>query len=61
MDDQTPTPIVKPCPHCGAGYDVAHRTSGDTVLCPHCGKWFTVLFRPGGVVYTTPALPPVGR
>ena len=59
MEDQTPTLLLKPCPHCGAQYDVSHRTSGDTVLCPACDKWFTVLFRPGGVVYTTPTVPPV--
>lgn len=64
MPDPTPTQppaLVKPCPHCGTGYDVSHRTLGDVVLCPSCDKWFTVLFRPGGVVYTTPAVPSVGN
>lgn len=61
MDSPTIPPIVKPCPHCGAGYDVSHRISGDTVLCPACGKWFAVYFRAGGVVYTTPAVPPLAH
>ena len=61
MDNPTIPPIVKPCPHCGAGYDVSHRISGDTVLCPACDRWFTVYFRAGGVVYLSPAVPPLAH
>ena len=52
--------MIAPCPHCGAEYDCAARTSGDVVWCRACDKWSTVRHQNGGqAVLTKRDEPPV--